>query len=234
MAVSHIGTTSASAASSNSISLDVDSTGCDLVHVFMLWRNDNQTVSTFTREGVAMTQVGTDSTTDGERISTAMRRSVGAGGATDTIAVTLSGSTENSRLIVTRLLGVDQTTPVVTADTNLGPNGGANTFVDTDATTVATDNFAISAVVVRDDVSASLVDDGGAATTDRDAVTAATSITTFAISFVTDLTVRYSWTEPGAGNWGKACTVVYAAAAGGFVSPPGNSTQFLNLLGVGT
>lgn len=216
MAVSIVRVAGAQAASTDTVSVDMDTTDCDYVHAVALWRNDAQTISTFTREGAGMTLVGTDDTDTGERVSCGMRRSASAGTSTDTFAVTLSASTEALRIMVFGLSGVDSGSPVVSADTNANL-AGASASLATDSTTVAANNLAISAIVVRDDVSATLDDDGGANTTTQFARALVTggSFTTYAVSFTTTLTVTYSWTEPGSGNWAKAPTAVYAASAGG-------------------
>lgn len=215
MAVAHISTGGASALSATSVSVDRDTTAADHVNAFLVWRNDAQTISTFTREGAGMTQVGTDNTDANERVSIGGRRSASAGTSTDTFVGTLSGSSEAIRIIVTAMSGVDSGSPVASADTN--ENIGGSNSIATDATTVAAGNLALSCIVVRDDVSGSLADNGGASTTDRDAILAIGTgvITSHMVSFTSNLTVTWSWTEPGVGNWAKVMTVVYAAAAGG-------------------
>lgn len=215
MAVTHIATGGATATSTDSVSVDADTTTCDHVHINLLWRNDAQTISSLTREGAGTTTVGTDDTDANERVSCGMRRSAGSGTATDTFAATLSASSTALRIQVTTMSSVDSGSPLVSADTN-GNIGTANAFIDTDSTTVAAGNLALCAVVVRDNVSGDLADNGGANTTDRDAVTnIINEITTYMVSFTDTRTVRFSWTEPGAGNWAKVMTVVYAAASGG-------------------
>lgn len=214
MAVSFVRVAAATATSTNTVSVDMDTTDCDHVHVMLLWRNDAQTISSLTREGAATTLVGTDNTDANERVSCGMRRSASAGTATDTFAATLSGSSEVIRIVVIGLSGVDSGSPVVSADTN--EDIGSNPTIATDSTTVAAGNLALSSIVVRDNVTATLADNGGANTTDRDAIAQSGGVITWhTVSFTDTRTVTWTWTEPGAGNWSKVQTVVYAAAAGG-------------------
>ena len=214
MAVSHIATGGATATSATSVSLDADTTTCDHVHISVLWRNDAQTISSVTREGAATTQVGTDNTDANERVSCGMRRSAGSGTSTDTFTATLSGSSEVIRMTVTTMSGVDSGSPVVSADTN--EDIGSNPTLSTDSTTVAAGNLALSSIIVRDNVTASLADNGGANTTDRDAIAQSGSVVTWhMVSFTDTRTVTWTWTTPGAGDWSKVQTAVYAAAAGG-------------------
>lgn len=85
--------------------------------------------------------------------------------------------------------------------------------ISTDSTTVASGNLALSAIVLRDNVSASLVVDN--APTTRDAILAdGTVITTWAVSFVTTpTTLKFDWTEPVSGNYARVNTTVYAQAS---------------------
>lgn len=229
MPATHIATGGATATSANSVSVDADTTTCDHVHIFLGWRNDAQTISSVTREGAATTQVGTDDTDANERVSCGMRRSAGSGTASDTFTATLSGSSEVIRIIVTTLSSVDSGSPVVSADTNA--DIGSNPTLATDNTTVAAGNLALSMIVVRDNVTATLADNGGANTTDRDAIATDGGgvITWHMVSFTDTRTVTWTWTEPGSGNWSKVQTVVYAAAAGG----GGVTVKTLAALGVG-